>query len=53
VLLADLGGQRALVGLYEDVASGRPLSDALESRFGLSEAELTRRWQRRLADLAG
>jgi hypothetical protein len=53
VLLADLGGQRALVGLYDDVTSGRPLADVLDRRFGLSEAELTRRWQRRLADLAG
>jgi hypothetical protein len=53
VLLADAGGERALVGFYEDVSSGRPLQAALRQRFGLTEAGLTHRWQRRLRHLAG
>ena len=52
-LLAEAGGERALVRLYDDVDAGRPLGEALRSRFGLGERELTRRWQRRLSDLAG
>jgi hypothetical protein len=52
VLLADSGGEQALVGLYDDVAAGVPLSRALRQRFGLTEAGLTRRWQQRLSDLA-
>ena len=52
VLLAESGGEQALVDLYDDVAGGRPLEAALQ-RFGITEADLTRRWQRRLADLAG
>ena len=52
-LLAESGGERALVDLYADVADGRSLEAALRQRFGISEAGLTRRWQRRLADLAG
>jgi hypothetical protein len=53
VLLAESGGEDALVGLYDDVAGGTPLATALRQRFGTTEAGLTRRWQRRLADLAG
>jgi hypothetical protein len=53
VLLAESGGEQALVDLYADVADGSSLEAALLQRFGISEAGLTRRWQRRLADLAG
>ncbi len=53
VLLAERGGERGLVGLYDDVDAGRPLGATLQRRFGLSETALTRLWQRRLADLAG
>jgi hypothetical protein len=52
VLLADVGGEAALVDLYREVSAGRPLETALQERFGLTEAALTRLWQRRLADLA-
>lgn len=52
-LLADLGGETALVGLYRDVQSGHPVEDALRARFGLGEAELTRRWRAFLTDLSG
>ena len=53
VLLADRGGERALVGLYDDVDSGLGLDSVLRRRFGLTEAALTRLWQRRLEALAG
>ena len=53
MLLAESGGEQALVDLYDDVADGRSLEAALRQRFGISEAGLTRAWQRRLADLAG
>lgn len=52
-LLAHVGGEQALVSLYDDVATGHPLEASLERRFGFGEAELTRRWQGRLSDLAG
>jgi hypothetical protein len=52
VLLADRGGEQALVRFYDAVSAGSPLSTALRQRFGLTEAALTRLWQRRLADLA-
>ena len=51
-LLADRGGERPLVDLYDDVAGGAPLAEALRSHFDLSEEELTRLWQQRLRDLA-
>ena len=53
VLLADRGGERALVRFYDAVAAGSPLPAALRQGFGLTEAGLTRLWQRHLADLAG
>ncbi|MFC6286544.1 hypothetical protein ACFP3Q_04575 [Nocardioides sp. GCM10027113] len=52
-LLADLGGEAELVGLYRDVQSGDPVEEALRARFGLGEAELTRRWRAFLTDLSG
>ena len=52
VLLAE-SGEQALVDLYDDVADGRALEIRARAAFGITEAGLTRRWQRRLADLAG
>jgi hypothetical protein len=52
VVLADAGGQEALVRLYEQVSRGRDLDGELRRLFGLSEAELTARWRQRLQDLA-
>jgi hypothetical protein len=52
VLLSERGGERALVRFYDAVAAGTPLPTALRQRFGLTQAGLTRLWQRRLADLA-
>ncbi len=52
LVLADESGQDALVRLYEQVSRGRDLADRLRVLFGLTEAELTARWQRRLRDLA-
>lgn len=51
-LLADTGGETALVRLYEEVAGGAPYAERLEALFGLTEAQLTRRWRERLEDLA-
>lgn len=53
VVLAERNGQRALVGLYDDVDGGFSLERALKRRVGFGEAELTRLWQRRLEALAG
>ena len=52
VVLADEGGEDALVGLYEQVSRGQDLAGQLRDRFGLTEAELTARWRQRLRDLA-
>lgn len=51
--LVDVRGERALVRLYEQVRDGADLETALRARFGFGVAELTRTWQRRLAELAG
>jgi hypothetical protein len=52
LVLADAGGQDALVQLYEQVSRGRDLDAQLRQLFGLTEAELTARWRQRLEDLA-
>jgi len=52
LVLADAGGQDALVRLYEQVSRGRDLDGQLQQLFGLTEAELTERWRQRLQDLA-
>ena len=52
LVLADAGGQDALVRLYEAVSRGQELDGQLRKQFGLTEAELTARWQQRLEDLA-
>ena len=51
-LLADRGGQAALVRLYMEVRDGAPIGSALEQEFGLTEAELTQLWRDLLTDLA-
>jgi hypothetical protein len=52
VVLADDGGEDALVRLYHQVSRGRDLAAQLQDLFGLTEAELTARWRQRLRDLA-
>jgi hypothetical protein len=41
------------VGLYEAVSRGQGLDGPLRRLFGLTEAQLTARWQQRLRTLAG
>jgi hypothetical protein len=52
LVLADAGGQDALVQLYEAVSRGQELDGQLPKLFGLTETELTVRWRQRLQDLA-
>ncbi|WP_395694796.1 hypothetical protein [Nocardioides sp.] len=52
-LLAQDGGEAALVRLYRDVDRGRPFAAALRSDLGLSVAAFTRQWRGLLQDLAG
>jgi len=52
LVLADAGGQDALVRLYETVSRGQELEGQLLKLFDLTEAELTARWRQRLQDLA-
>jgi hypothetical protein len=52
LVLADAGGQDALVQLYEAVSGGQELDGQLPKLFGLTETELTARWRQRLQDLA-
>jgi hypothetical protein len=51
-LLADLGGERALLRFYRLVQEGASVDDGLREAFGFGEAELTRRWRDLLTDLA-
>jgi hypothetical protein len=51
-LLADRGGEAALVRLYQRVRAGTGIGPALGDVFGLTEKQLTRLWQARLEDLA-
>ncbi len=51
-VLAEAGGEQALVHFYDEVSAGRPVPSALRSTFGLTLRELTRRWRARLSDLA-
>lgn len=51
-LLADRGGQAALVRLYMEVRDGVPIGSALQKEFGLTQGELTRLWRNLLTDLA-
>jgi hypothetical protein len=52
-LLADRGGEAALVRLYLQVRDGATIDAALRREFGLTEGELTELWQDLLTDLAG
>jgi hypothetical protein len=52
VVLAQSGGDDALVRLYEDVSAGRDPEARMRALFGFGEAGLTERWQQRLRDLA-
>ncbi|MGH3361867.1 MAG: hypothetical protein ACRDOM_05345 [Nocardioides sp.] len=51
-LLADVGGEDALVRFYERVNDGGVLGAALQQEFGLTRRDLTRQWQALLTDLA-
>jgi hypothetical protein len=51
-VLADRGGEAALVRLYRQADRGQALGAALESDFGWSARQLTHAWQDRLAGLA-
>ena len=51
-LLAERGGEDALVRLYELVRAEVPLGRALERTFGLTERGLTSQWRAVLTDLA-
>ncbi|MDP2772450.1 MAG: hypothetical protein Q8O61_02750 [Nocardioides sp.] len=52
LVLAERGGERSLVRLYDELDSGVPLARALKDSFGWTEAELLRAWRTRLSDLA-
>ena len=52
-LLAQEGGEPALVSFYRSVDSGTPVAVALRSSFGLTLAGFTRQWRGLLSDLAG
>ncbi len=51
-VLADRGGEQALVDLYDRVDAGRSMEGALRVHFGWSETDLVTAWRARLADLA-
>jgi hypothetical protein len=52
VVLAERGGETALVRLYEAADSGEPLTEPLREGFGWSEQDLLQAWQLRLEELA-
>ena len=51
-VLAERGGEAALVRLYDAVRGGATLEDALRDGFGWSERQLVGAWRTRLSDLA-
>lgn len=51
-VLADAGGERALVRFYARVDDGLPVPRALRAVFGLTERRFTQAWRERLSDLA-
>lgn len=53
LVLAERGGEQALVDLYGTVDDGTPMTRALRAGFGWGEADLTAAWRGRLSDLAG
>ncbi len=52
VVLADRGGEAALVRFYEAANTGEPLVEPLRDGFGWTEQDLVRAWQQRLEELA-
>ena len=52
LVLAEAGGQDALVRLYDQVLRGQDIDAELQKEFGLTEAQLTDRWRQRLESLA-
>lgn len=50
--LAELGGQRALVRLYDRTGAGEPVDKAMREVFGFGVGDFTQRWRSRLSDLA-
>ncbi|MFT4286817.1 hypothetical protein [Nocardioides sp.] len=52
VVLAEQGGEPALVALYDRVGAGEGLDAALGDLFGLDTASLTRLWRQHLSDWA-
>jgi hypothetical protein len=53
VVLAERGGEDALVRFYREAEGGGSLAGPLRERFGWTERDLVRAWQQRLAELAG
>jgi len=53
VVLADHGGEDALVDFYAAVDGGADERAALKEHFGWTEGELVAAWRQRLTDLAG
>lgn len=51
-VLAEAGGEQALVDLYEETGRGIDLEKALQASFGFGEDELTARWRTRLSESA-
>lgn len=51
-VLAEAGGEQALVDLYEETGRGIGLKKALQASFGFGEDELTARWRTRLSQSA-
>jgi hypothetical protein len=52
VVLADHGGEDALVGFYAALNGGSDLIEELRQRFGWTEGELVAAWRQRLTELA-
>ncbi|HEY9394963.1 MAG TPA: hypothetical protein VIP58_12495 [Nocardioides sp.] len=51
-VLAEAGGEQALVDLYEETGRGIGLEKALQAGFGFGEDELTARWRTHLSHSA-
>ncbi|MDQ4054715.1 MAG: hypothetical protein M3237_18750 [Actinomycetota bacterium] len=51
-VLAERGGEDALVRFYEEADAGGPLAGHLQAGFGWSEGDLVAAWQQRLRELA-
>ncbi|MGY0536798.1 hypothetical protein ACW14X_04720 [Nocardioides sp. YJ-D4] len=51
-VLAEAGGEQALVDLYEETGRGIGLEKALQAGFGFGEEELTARWRTHLSHSA-